>query len=558
MIWAILMMLSSLQASEPPRINPFAELRSAYRNRDAEAAARAYANNGTVIARYAGAPEERHEGQRAIAGSFTQFFSQIDAGQAIDLNFRATEMSATEATGFYRMRIGRGDIYYGRFDVTFAPDGRFLSDTSSDATAEDFEGATGPVMLAAEDETLDRSYYASMAGRYTLPDGCKLIVTRSIVRLFVRNSCTQEWRGLTRVSGREWTAGDRVLSSKVKTRYRFAESDGDVSITGTSGDTVTAKRNTPYKTENVSFRAADGTSLTGTLYLPANASGPRPASVMIHGSGPQDRDGYASIIAVMADEMAASGRAVLTFDKRGSGGSEGDGDRAGFTTLASDAVAGMRYLESRSEVDAKAIGLAGSSQAGWIAAQAVKDGAKPADVFLLGAAGAAMTVREQNLYNTEIQMRCAGLPEADIALALDQQRAFFDFLADPKQGVRLDSLTEKASAQPNMADWLFPNSQSIDRSGGAWYTVLDPAFDPLPVWRDYHGKALFLFGAEDDATPTPVALKRLRKTSVTAVELPGAQHLGLMAKGKCEAGLDQLSRFSPMLIEQLGRFARAR
>ena len=148
---------------------------------------------------------------------------------------------------------------------------------------------------------------------------------------------------------------------------------------------------------------------------------------MIHGSGPQDRDGYASIIAVLADQLASSGRVVLTYDKRGSGGSSGDGTRAGFDQLAADAEAGMMMLSKLKNVDPKRVGLAGSSQAGWVAARAVARGANPADVLLLGAAGAAMSVVEQNLYNTEVRMHCAAISDADVKLALDQQRAFFHF-----------------------------------------------------------------------------------------------------------------------------------
>jgi dipeptidyl aminopeptidase/acylaminoacyl peptidase len=307
--------------------------------------------------------------------------------------------------GYYRLTIGRGLSSYGRFDVMLDNSGKFASDISTGATRDQYEEATGKVMIAPDDETLDRSYYAQLTGRYRLADGCTLIVTRSVVRLFARNSCTGDWRGLSRQSGRQWTAGDRVISDKMTATYRFAAIAGaaspSVEVVDASGSKV-ATRTSSYETEDVALKSVDRTTLTGTLYKPSGGARRRPATVMLHGSGPQDRDGYASIIAVLADELAASGCVVLAFDKRESGQSGGDGDRASFSMLAADGRAGMKFLASRPEVDRTLIGFAGSSQAGWVAAKAIADGASPADVFLLSAAGAALTVAEQNLYNTEV------------------------------------------------------------------------------------------------------------------------------------------------------------
>ncbi len=553
-----LVVIGVLAAASPAKADPFGQLRAAYAKRDADAAASAYAEEAVVSYRYRGLPEERYAGSAAIATSFRRLFDQIDAKAALDLNFRVTDRKPDQAAGFYRLRVG-GQPSFGRFTVTFAPDGKFATDVSTEATLADFEEASGPVLLAADDEVLDRDYYVRLTGRYRLADGCQVVVTRSVARLFARNSCTGEWRGLTRVSGLQWTAGDRVLSDKSLTTYRFAPPGSATSASLRINDgarTFTAQRMHPYRTEEIGFTSPDGTRLAGTLYLPNGARTKRAATVLVHGSGPQDRDGYASIIGVLADEMASNGRVVLAYDKRGSGDSAGDGARAAFDQLADDATAGMALLRSRAEVDAASVGLAGSSQAGWIAARAIQRGATPSDVFLLGAAGAALTVAEQNLYNTEVQLRCAHVPDADIKLALDQQRAFFDFLADPAKAAELDRLTRTGRTRPALVDWLFPDSRTTDRRAGAWYVVLDPAFDPLPVWRSYRGKSLFLFAEHDDATPTRRAISRLAFTRITARILPASQHLGLNASDPCRAQLKDVSAFSPGLFQAISDFAR--
>jgi alpha/beta superfamily hydrolase len=556
----VAILAGALAAAQQPPADPFAQLRDAYARRDAASAAAAYSSDAVVIYRYARRPAERYVTRPVIEESFRRILAGNADTSRLDLNFRMITRNRERASGYYRLRVARRGASYGRFDVRFAPDGSFAEDISSSATREDFEEAAGAVALAPDDEDLDATYYDRFTGRYRLPDGCDLIVTRSVVRLMLRNSCTQEWRGLSRVAGRLWTAGDRVISSVARDTIRFtpAGSNADALLLRSSGRTTRALRRDRYSRRDVVFKSTDGTALAGVLYLPHGMPARRAAVVMIHGSGAQDRNGYASIIAVMADELAANGRVVLAYDKRGAGGSAGDGSRAPFETLADDASAAAAYLATLPEVDRTRVGFAGSSQAGWVAAKAIERGAKPADVFLLGAAGAALTVAEQNVYNTEVRMRCGGLAADAITLGLDQQRAFFAFLRDPAAASRLDALTLRAAAVPSLRDWVFPNSTSVDRSAGEWYVTLDPAFDPLPVWRAYRGRAMFVFSEFDDATPTSVAIDRLRGTSVATTVLAGGQHLGLRAPSLCQSAIGDTRAFTAELFGALRTFADPR
>ena len=543
--------------------NPFVGLADAYSARDAAAAAQNYAPDARVIYAYDGTAEERYDGRSAIQSSFDSFFSRIDANLPLDLNFRIDRRDGRKALGVYRLRFGQAETSYGRFDVVLSDDGLFESDRSSSATQADFEELPGPLLVRPDENELDRSYYGLLAGRYRLPDGCTLVVTRSIVRLFVRNICDQSWRGLDRVSGLEWTGGASVLPASDEadarnSRYRFAPVSSSPSASvrvQADGRQVQAVRDTPYTTSDIGFVSADGTRLAGTLYVPSGLTEGAPATVLVHGSGPQDRDGYASIIAVLADALAAEGRVVLTYDKRGSGASLGNGDASGFEVLAQDAAAALNFLRGRAEVSPERVGLAGSSQAGWVVAKAIADGAEPADVFLLGAAGAAFTVREQNIYNTDVRMACAGIAEPLREMALAQQSAFFDALRDPTKATRLDTLTSEASREPEIRDWLFPGSAGLAEEN-AWFTVLDPTFDPLPVWQGYSGKAVFVFSEFDDSTDTAAAVERLRTVGAQVVTLPAAQHLGLDAASRCDGELAPRTSFSPSLFEALAAFAR--
>jgi dienelactone hydrolase len=119
--------------------------------------------------------------------------------------------------------------------------------------------------------------------------------------------------------------------------------------------------------EVVHFTSEDGTDLTGHLTLPATP-GPHPAIMMLHGSEPGTKDNFSN--EQMRAFMASQGIAILNYDKRGAGESEGSYVEAASETnlslTAQDAIAGVEFLKSRSEIKPDQIGLIGFSQAGWV------------------------------------------------------------------------------------------------------------------------------------------------------------------------------------------------
>ena len=122
-----------------------------------------------------------------------------------------------------------------------------------------------------------------------------------------------------------------------------------------------------FTSEDVPFTSADGTQLMGRLSLPDSAS-PVPAFMMLYGSEQGTRDNFGN--KVMAHYLLSRGFAILNYDKRGVGDSQGIYQEAASGTnlqkQAEDAISGVEYLASRPEIDAKRIGLIGFSQAGWV------------------------------------------------------------------------------------------------------------------------------------------------------------------------------------------------
>jgi hypothetical protein len=142
--------------------------------------------------------------------------------------------------------------------------------------------------------------------------------------------------------------------------------------------------------------------LSGDLYLP-EGTGPHPGVVLVHGSGPLDRDGTVpgqlgmtfpepvTVFADLAGDLRDAGYAVLTYDKRTCGPFNGCSDNdypqppAGLTVDAfiTDAEAALAHLGSRDEVDGGARAVIGHSQgASFVPAMLIDDPALGAGVML--------------------------------------------------------------------------------------------------------------------------------------------------------------------------------
>ena len=183
-----------------------------------------------------------------------------------------------------------------------------------------------------------------------------------------------------------------------------------------------AARPTGVTTQEVSFATRDSSTglaqLNGTVYLPQGLDGPRPAAILVHGSGPNDRRGASPgelvspmflrelpIFEALAMELAEQGLVVLTYDKRSCGrcypefhGSV-DYTNFRFQFFLSDARAGIDWLEAQDHVDGDAVVVLGHSQGGAFAPHlAAADDRVVAAVMLAGFVG---TFREALLSQLE-------------------------------------------------------------------------------------------------------------------------------------------------------------
>jgi uncharacterized protein len=150
------------------------------------------------------------------------------------------------------------------------------------------------------------------------------------------------------------------------------------------------KRPFPYREEQVEYTNQNaGIKLAGTLTYPDSGE-PFTAVVLLTGSGPQNRDeeflGHKPFL-VLADFLTRQGIAVLRADDRGVGGSTGDFQKASTGDFADDALAGLAYLKTRKEIDARKIGLIGHSEGGMTGPIAASRSSEVAFVVMMAGPG---------------------------------------------------------------------------------------------------------------------------------------------------------------------------
>ncbi|KHD78058.1 hypothetical protein MB27_07485 [Actinoplanes utahensis] len=152
----------------------------------------------------------------------------------------------------------------------------------------------------------------------------------------------------------------------------------------------------------VDFTGAGGVTLHGTVLTPATPAGParRPAIVMLEGAGNRGRD----YLMPEARAYARHGITTLVYDKRTDGYSMLDRD---YGLLADDALAGLRMLRSRPDVDPERAGLWGLSEGAFVAPIAAN---RSDDVkFLITVGAVGVTPAEQTAWAYGTYLRHAGV-----------------------------------------------------------------------------------------------------------------------------------------------------
>ncbi|HEX9149122.1 MAG TPA: alpha/beta fold hydrolase [Thermoanaerobaculia bacterium] len=260
--------------------------------------------------------------------------------------------------------------------------------------------------------------------------------------------------------------------------------------------------------------------LAATLDLP-DGPGPHPVMVVLHASGEGER-GFASY-RHLPKILPASGIGVLRYDRRGSGASSGDFERASFPDLASDARAVIAWARASADVDRRRLGLWALSQGGWIAPLVAA--ADPSIACLVIVSGAGGTPAEQMLYSARFALREAGYDSRAIERAVRLRRAVDAYYAGRRPREDVATILKEEKSEPWYKLAAVPDELPRDVRSTKWYYQF--AFDPAASMAKVRAPVLLLHAERDPWIPIEqarFAWKARSPAPLTIRTIPGANH----------------------------------
>jgi pimeloyl-ACP methyl ester carboxylesterase len=293
----------------------------------------------------------------------------------------------------------------------------------------------------------------------------------------------------------------------------------------------------PYAEKEVRFRNENaGIQLAGTLTYLQDQESPA-AVVMISGSGAQNRDEEIfnhRPFAVWADQLSRAGIAVLRFDERGVGASEGTFTTATSSDFAADVDAAIAFLQNESGIKPSKIGLIGHSEGGIIAPMVATSREDIDFVVLL--AGPGVPSKDLMLLQNEKLMASQGLKGNTLKKLVEQKEILIDLVIDqadaPKADLEKAILKYYEDLSPGID--LSQNEtiqRAIQQLSNPWMRFF-LAYDPTENLRALSCPVLAVNGdkdlqvvSEQNLPAIEKALKAGGNKDFTTKNFPGLNHL---------------------------------
>ena len=282
-------------------------------------------------------------------------------------------------------------------------------------------------------------------------------------------------------------------------------------------------------------------TLHGEFLVPRGSS--LPAVVLVHGSGNNTRADWNYRSA--ADFWLRHGHAVLLYDKRGSGESDGEWMTTSFPDLADlggDLQAALAWVAQQPGVDEGRIGVHGGSQALWTVAIATQLGARPDFAVISGAPATTPLVQERDSVHRRLQG--ADLSPDELDAARRHVDLYFRAAADPAHAEA--AIASSRVAAGTAWESLVPLAATDD---DFFWWRRNHAVDPGTALRAWEMPVLVLQG-EADAVVTPdLHLPRIRglidPARLTVATFPGAAHNLELPGGRDDTGQWRFPRRHP-------------
>lgn len=328
----------------------------------------------------------------------------------------------------------------------------------------------------------------------------------------------------------------------------------------------------PYIEEEVEYENEfAGIKLAGTLTLPKSGS-PFTAVILLTGSGAQNRDeeifGHKPFL-VLSDYLTRQGIAVLRVDDRGVGGSTGDFANSTTADFVNDALAGIEYLKTRKEINAKQIGLAGHSEGGMMCQIAA---AKSDDVaFIVSMAGPGINMGDILTFQRTRPNYIQGMPDEDVALLKSWYKTFYGSIAQAADSVSAaEEIREAFSklSEDEKTRIRFNDERLEGEIGGFLNTWMFFAirYQPAEYLKQVKCPVLAVNGSKDSQVVAKenlagieAALKEGGNPDFTIKKLEGLNHLFQTSETGDELEYQKLEEtFSPVAMDVIAKWILSR
>lgn len=321
----------------------------------------------------------------------------------------------------------------------------------------------------------------------------------------------------------------------------------------------------PYKTIDVTFPNKEaGITLAGTLTLPAT-KGKHPAAILVSGSGPQNRNeeimGHKPFL-VIADYLTRNGIAVLRFDDRGVGKSEGNFSTATEKDFSTDVEAAYNYLKQYKNIDRDKIGIIGHSAGGWCAFMLA--GRNKEIKYVVSLAGMAVQGDSLMLKQAESIYKSNGMPDSIWQTLAPKLRKRYTLLKQNKKPEILRkelylNITESLSTKDLHNNQLKKQIKTeIQTMTSPWYLHM-MKYDPIQDLKKITCAVLALNGEKDIQVDADINLSSIQTTmqnngnsNVTIKKYPSLNHLFQHCKtGKISEYADIEETISPEVLHDI-------
>jgi len=312
---------------------------------------------------------------------------------------------------------------------------------------------------------------------------------------------------------------------------------------------VEQDRTGEFKEEEVTFDNGN-VRLRGTLVLPTGKQR-SPAVIVLGGSNWETRKDVRFVV----DNFAPRGLAVLIFDQRSYG--QSTGERFGsFSDLAQDALAAVKLLRARDDIDPQHIGLLGMSRGGWIAPLAAS---LSGDVgFLILFVAPAVSPAKQEQMRVENEMRADGFALAEIEQASEFIRLKFAWGRTGRNWLAYSDAVQRS----RNTSWFEYVGGPIVKESAAWrFIQLNGDYDPAAALARIRCPVLAIFGALDRNVLPEVNVPIMERAFRAAGNrdylikvIPNANHALLLSTSGGRKEVHHTEQFAPEVSDTVNEW----